>query len=162
VLAQQSTDSGLAGLGMMIIASGLAGSLSAPVWGRLGDRSSRLVMSLAAACAGLLGVGVFALVELAPGLITEPWLFASLFLALAVFHNGVRLGRKVYLVDMATAETRASYVAISNTVIGVAMLGGGFIGVLGDIAGTPVVVLVLGLLALIAALAAWRLPEVSG
>jgi hypothetical protein len=47
-------------------------------------------------------------------------------------------------------------------VIGVAMLGGGFIGVLGDIAGTPVVVLVLGLLALIAALAAWRLPEVSG
>jgi hypothetical protein len=162
VLAQQSTDAGLAGLGMMIIASGLAGSLSAPVWGRLGDRSSRLVMSLAAACAGLLGVGVFALVELAPGLITEPWLFASLFLALAVFHNGVRLGRKVYLVDMATAETRASYVAISNTVIGVAMLGGGFIGVLGDIAGTPVVVLVLGLLSLIAAQAAWRLPEVSG
>ena len=42
------------------------------------------------------------------------------------------------------------------------MLGGGLVGVLGDLFGTPVVVLVLGLVAIGAALAAWRLPEVSG
>ena len=162
VLAQQSSGEGLAGLGMMIIASGLAGSLSSPVWGRLGDRSSRLAMVVAAAAAGVLGVIVFVLIEADARVMSQAWTYGLLFLALAVFHNGVRLGRKVYLVDMATEQTRASYVAISNTVIGVAMIAGGFIGVLGDLAGTPAVILVLGLIALGAALSASRLPEVSG
>ena len=44
LLAQQYTGGSVGGLGMMIIASGLAGSLTAPVWGRLGDRSSRNVI----------------------------------------------------------------------------------------------------------------------
>jgi hypothetical protein len=56
LLAQGRTGGNLGGLGLMIIASGLAGSLSAPVWGRLSDSSSRLVMVLSAASAGALGV----------------------------------------------------------------------------------------------------------
>lgn len=39
--------------------------------------------------------------------------------------GGVRLGRKVYLVDMAGAGQRAAYVAVSNTLIGILMLIGG-------------------------------------
>lgn len=41
LLAQQQSSGGLGGLGLLIIASGVAGSISAPLWGRLGDRSSR-------------------------------------------------------------------------------------------------------------------------
>ena len=76
-------------------------------------------------------------------------------------HSGVRLGRKVYLVDMATQGTRAAYVAVSNSVIGVMMLLGGLIGLLGDWLGVVAVIGLLGVWSLLAAVGALRLPEVS-
>ncbi len=161
LLAQQNTAEGLVGLGMLIIASGIAGSLSSPVWGRLSDYSSRLVMMLAALAAGIQGILLYALVETDSSWIDSAWLYAGLFLTLSVFHGGVRLGRKVYLVDMATADTRAIYVALSNTLIGIAMLAGGVIGVLADVISVQAVILVLALLSLVAALWAWKLPEVT-
>jgi GNAT superfamily N-acetyltransferase len=161
LLAQQQTQGALAGLGLMIIASGLASSLSAPFWGKLGDKSSRLVMVSAAFAAGVLSIMLFVFVEFHGQWLAYPLMHALLFLALTVFHSGVRLGRKVYLVDLATAETRATYVAISNTVIGVAMLLGGAIGVLADVLAVHYVILCLGVLAVIAALYTLRLPEVS-
>ena len=161
LIAQQETGSGLSGLGMLIIASGLAASLSSPFWGYLGDRSSRTVMALAAGGAGLL-----ALVTCGALALDWRWLigdlgFAVIFLLLNIMHGGVRLGRKVYLVDMAHTDNRAAYVAVSNTVIGVMMLVGGVIGFIGELLGAPAVLLLLGLLSLFAAGAALRLPEVS-
>lgn len=161
VLAQVETEGGVSGLGMLVVASGLAGSVSSPVWGRLGDRSSRLVMVLASTVAGLLGILVWTLVATRAPVMGHPLTYAVLFLVLAVAHAGVRLGRKVYLVDLATAETRAAFVAVSNTVMGLAILAVGSIGVLGDLFGTSFVILVLALASLIAAGFAWRLPEVS-
>ncbi|MBK1703024.1 MFS transporter [Halochromatium glycolicum] len=160
LLAQQASGSDLGALGLLIIASGLASTLSAPVWGRLSDRSARLVMVLAAAGAGLLGLITWALIEFQAPLLGG-YGFALLFLLLGVAHAGVRLGRKVYLVDMASSETRAAMVAVSNTVIGVVMLLGGLVGVLGDLYGTAFVILVLGLAALGAVVSALRLKEVS-
>ncbi|MBK5938729.1 MFS transporter [Halochromatium roseum] len=160
LLAQQESGSDLGALGLLIIASGLANSISAPLWGRFSDRSARLVMVAAAALAGLLGILTWALVQFNPN-----WLsglgFAALFLVLGIAHAGVRLGRKVYLVDMASSETRASMVAVSNTVIGVAMLAGGLIGLLGDLYGTAFVILALGIVSIAAALSALSLREVS-
>lgn len=161
LLAQAHTADGLVGLGMLIIASGIAGSLSSPVWGRLSDYSSRLVMVLAALAAGAQGILLYLAVEIGAGWISSPWFYAVLFLTLSVFHGGVRLGRKVYLVDMATADTRAIYVALSNTLIGIAMLAGGVIGVLADVLSVQAVILILALLSLLAAFWAWRLPEVT-
>ena len=161
LLAQQYASNGLSSLGMMIIASGIAASISAPIWGRLGDRSSRWVMVLASLIAGILGVGVFILVEIDHPVMQQPVTYALLYLALIVFHSGVRLGRKVYLVDMASADTRATYVAVSNTVIGVLMLLGGVIGIIADILAIHYVILLLGLLCAGAAIYCWRLPEVS-
>lgn len=161
LIAQQNAASGLFGLGALIVANGLAASLSAPVWGYFGDRSSRSVMAAAAAGAGLLGLLTFAAVSLHWGWATSELGLALIFLALNVMHGGVRLGRKVYLVDMASEETRAAYVAVSNTLIGVLMLAGGLIGLIGDWLGAAAIVLVLGLLSLIAAFYAWTLDEVS-
>jgi hypothetical protein len=76
-------------------------------------------------------------------------------------HGGVRLGRKVYLVDMATAENRAALVAVSNTVIGVFMLAGGLIGLVGEWLGAAGAVLILGFVSLVAAFYISRLPQVS-
>lgn len=161
MLAQQRSSGGVSDLGLLIIASGLASSISAPVWGRLGDWSSRYVMMLASLVAGILGVAVFSLAALDSVLLSYSLFHALLYLILIVVHSGVRLGRKVYLVDLATAETRAAYVAVSNTVIGVAMLIGGLIGILADVWSLHYLILLLGLLGLAAGVSAWRLPEVS-
>ena len=82
------------------------------------------------------------------------WLHAVVFMLLIVMHSGVRLGRKVYLVDMATMENRAMYVAVSNTVIGVAMLALGGIGMLTGFMGVDGVIFLLALLGLVAMIAA--------
>jgi len=161
LLAQQASGGDLSDLGTLIIASGLASSLSAPLWGRLSDRSSRLVMVLSALLAGLLGILTWGLVYLDAGILGHGLGFAGLYLLLGIAHAGVRLGRKVYLVDMASSDTRAAMVAVSNTVIGIAMLAGGLIGVLGDLYGAAAVILLLGVAAVGAGLYALSLREVS-
>ena len=161
LIAQQQGQSGLLGLGALIIANGLAASLSAPFWGYLGDKSSRYVMTLAASGAGVLGVFTFFSITLDWSWATGELGLAVVFMLLNIMHGGVRLGRKVYLVDMADDENRAAYVAVSNTVIGIVMLGGGLIGLIGDKLGAAAIVLLLGLLSLVAALYIGGLPEVS-
>lgn len=161
LLAQQKAEGDLAGLGMMVIASGIAAALSSPIWGALGDRSSRSVMALAAAGAGVLALLVSAAAYTGQTWLAHGWVHAVIFMLLTIMHSGVRLGRKVYLVDMATEKTRAAYVAVSNSVIGVAMLLGGLIGLIGDWLGVVPVIALLGLWSLLAAVESLRLPEVS-
>ncbi len=161
LVAQQQSQADLLGLGALIIANGLATSLSAPFWGYMGDRSSRSVMAIAAAGAGLLGVFTFTAVVLEWSWASGEIGMAAIFLVLNVMHGGVRLGRKIYLVDMADADNRAAYVAVSNTVIGVMMLVGGLVGLMGDWFGAAATLLTLGLLSLLAAIYIMTLPEVS-
>jgi hypothetical protein len=161
LLAQRHSGR-VAGLGLMIIAAGLAVSLSSPLWGRLGDRSSRLVMAVAGAAAGVTGIATGALAAAGAGFMDSVWTWGVLFFFIAAFHNGVRLGRKTYLVDLATRDTRATYVAVSNTVIGAAMIAGGAFGVIADIVNPAMVIGLLGLLALLSSAYILRLPEVSG
>ncbi|QSX32271.1 MFS transporter [Shewanella avicenniae] len=161
LLAQQHVDSALMGLGALIVANGLGTSISAPFWGYLGDRASKQVMILGAIGAGCLGLFTFIGVRA-----QWPWLlneygFALLFMLLNIMHSGVRLGRKVFLVDMATSDTRAAYVAVSNTSIGILMLFGGLIGLLGDWFGANAIVLLLSMSALLSVCYLKRLPNVS-
>lgn len=109
----------------------------------------------------MLGLFTFAAVNFEWGLATSELGLVAIFLVLNVMHGGLRLGRKIYLVDMASGDNRAAYVAVSNTLIGVLMLAGGLIGLIGDWLGAAAIVLVLGLLSLIAGAYSLRLPEVS-
>lgn len=145
----------------MIIASGLAGSLSAPVWGRLADRSSRVVLVWSAVVAGALALALFVLTYSDAAVAQSDYFYAVVFFVIGASHSGVRLGRKTYLVDMARADNRATYVAVSNTLIGLFLLVGAVFGVAADWIGVPAVVLLLGLIALAGATSAWRLPEVE-
>ena len=160
VLAQQESDIGWM-LGVFLLASSLASSLSASFWGWAADTSSRRVMIRGAAMASsvCLVVGVLAL-GLGPGF-GGAWFYPVAFFVLSIAHAGVRLGRKTYLVDMAGGNKRTDYTAVSNTVIGVLLLvTGGFtaaISMISDVA----VILVLGLMGLAGMLSALRLKEVT-
>ncbi|WP_295538348.1 MFS transporter [uncultured Thiohalocapsa sp.] len=161
LLLQRSSDSAITGLGLLIIASGLAAALSAPFWGRLSDHSARWVMVLAAALGGVTGIATWVIGENGLQGPALTWVLAGLFLSVNIAHAGVRISRKVYLVDLASSDNRAAMVAVSNTIIGVAMLLGGVVGVLADIYDTATVIGVLGLGALGVAAYALRLREVS-
>lgn len=117
---------------------------------------------MGAGLAGLLGVTVWTLAFSQSSLLDHDLAHAAVFLLITVAHGGVRLGRKVYLVDMATQRDRAAMVAVSNTVIGVAMLAGGSVGILADLLGPEDVILSLGVMSLAAAVYGLRLKDVSG
>jgi MFS family permease len=148
-------------LGAFIVANGLASSLSATFWGFQADASSRRVIMRAGALAGGLGVAVFLIATFVPPLHEWYWTYPIAFLVLGIAHSGVRIGRKTYLVDMASGNRRTDYVAVSNTVIGVILLLTGAIGALSSILTPASIVLILSLMGLTGTLLGSRLPEVE-
>lgn len=161
MLAHQNTEGALMVLGLFVIADGLASLVSAPVWGRFSDRSSRQVMLIAGAGAGLTGLALVASVRLIPGLAESQWLYPLFFFALAIAHAGVRLGRKTYIVDLAGGNKRTDYVAVSNTTIGVVLLLAGSVGALTSVLPVDAIILILAAMGLIGAWLSHRLPEVT-
>lgn len=157
-LASKESGGAVSQLGALLIATGAAGFVSAAAWGRFSDRSSRKTMAAAASLAAIAGFSTVAVSGISGLPYASLWLTATYFL-LNVAHEGVRVGRKTHLLDIATAENRASYVAVSNTIIGVMLLAGGAFGGLASIAGPAVAVLILSAISLVAAAAALRLKE---
>jgi hypothetical protein len=158
VLAKDAAEASASMLGLLVLAGGVAASISAPIWGRMADVSSRRVLLLSAALAGLLGILLFALdrsVEL------PAWIWPLAFLILAIAHSGVRIGRKTYLVDMAGGNKRTDYVAVSNTAIGILLLVVGGITAALSFLGAEMMILILSLTALLGAGFGLSLPEVE-
>lgn len=122
---QDSIDGGNS-LALFIIVSGFASLISGRIWGKFCDSSSRKVMfvtSLGTCLLCLITCGTIILFTNA-GAIT----FVSLFFILAILHQGARLGRKTYVVDIAEGNKRTDYVTISNTIVGIVLLIIGFLG----------------------------------
>lgn len=156
ILAQQQ-DMSLAGLGYFIAISGLASFVSGTIWGRLADVSSRRVMIYTAWATAVLCV--LAALGVGGGYHLAIWV--GLFFLLSVVHQGVRLGRKTYVVDIAQGNRRTDYVAVGNTLIGVMLL---VIGVLLSALAQfsmLAVLLLFGASAMLAALLGLKLPEVQ-
>lgn len=147
-LAQAALGSPATLFGAFIVASGLASLLSSPFWGRLADRSSRQVMMLGAMLASGTGLAVVAIDTFDGALFEAQWLLPALYFMLTIAHQGARIGRKTYVVDIAAGDQRTDYVAVSNTTVGLVLLGAGVLGAIGAAFSTPLVILVLSLLGL--------------
>jgi MFS family permease len=144
-----------------MIASSAASLSSAYVWGRFSDRSSRLVLMLAATLA-VLANGVAAFLALAmPSVLQGASLLPALLFVLMIAHQGVRLGRSVHVVDMADRDNRATYSAISNSVVGLILLAGGVFGVIAQWLGIGAVLAIFTSMAALAIFAAAGLDDVQ-
>ena len=158
-LAQGYRGSTATLLGSFVAAAGLASLLSAPVWGRFADQSSRKVMVIAALLTSGVGLLTFGVDHLWPKLAGTAWFLPLVYFTLSIAHSGVRVGRKTYVVDLATGNTRTDYVAISNTVIGVLLLLVGSVGALSPIIGNAGLIALLAVMGLAGAILGTTLPE---
>ncbi len=159
ILASGDGGAALEGLGALVLASALAGLLSSYVWGQLADRSSRKVLigtGLAGAASMALTLA-FAAAGLAPTL----WAMPLALFGLMIAHQGVRLGRSTYLVDMTGPDRRAVYTAISNTLIGVILLASGLFGAIAALFGAGATLALFALMALGGAWVAYGLKELG-
>ncbi len=149
-------------LGIFILADGLSALLSAPLLGRLADRDSRFLLQASLLSVFSLLLLVILIMQLSLPDYLDWVLFPLLFFVLGIIHSGVRLGRKTYLIDMAEGNRRTTYVAVSNTLIGLALL------VVGALTGLLALLSIEVALAFFAAcaVAGWglsnQLPDVSG
>ncbi|TYB91046.1 MFS transporter [Oceaniovalibus sp. ACAM 378] len=159
LLGQEAGQGGFDRLGALVLASALASLLSSWGWGRLSDRSSRRVLQLCGLVTALALFGAVAL-HLA-GLSSRLWALPLVLFVLMVAYHGVRQARSTYLVDMAPAELRAPYTAVTNTVIGVILLGSGIFGALASLAGVMVTLVVFAVMALAAVWIGQGLNEVE-
>lgn len=160
MLSAASGRTALDQLGPLVIASTAASVMASYVWGRLSDRSSRQTLM----AAGALGAVIFAVVG-AVGLVLNG-LGGTLGAAAAIFaaqiaYEGVRAGRKLHLTDMAEEAFRARYTALSNTLIGLALLAGGLFGLAADRFGQAPVLLAFAVIAALGAGLAAGLEEVQ-
>lgn len=162
VVLARDVESGFGMLGAFLVANGLASSLSAGVWGRMSDASSRQVLIRAALLASLLGPLVIAVDRWAnlPDAL-HAWLFPLAFFVLGIAHAGVRVGRKTYVLDMAGGNKRTDYVSVGNSVIGLILLATGLFGLLSGLIGAAGMLLLLSAIGLLGALLATTLPEVQ-
>ena len=161
VLAQKYLGNESDILALFIIANGIASVISAPVWGKMADYSSKGVMVKAAIITSGLGIVAFAVITWIPVLRNSNWFYPVAFFILGIAHSGVRLGRKTYVVDLAGGNKRTDYVAVSNTVIGFILLITGGISALASLISPEGVILVLSLFGIAGAFTGSKLPEVE-
>ena len=148
-------------LGLFIIANGVASIISAPVWGKMADKSSKRVMTYSAVLTASLGLLIVAIIQFLPSFRDQVWLYPVAFFVLGIAHQGVRLGRKTYIVDMAEGNRRTDYVAVSNTLIGFILLITGGISALASLISVEGIIAVLSILGILGAIKSATLPNVE-
>ncbi len=159
ILARQSSgENSVLNLGIFIIAAGVADYISGITWGRFADRSSRGVLMVTAFSTALLCGLTSVLASVGDAI--HIWLALILFFLLSVTHQGVRLGRKTYVVDLASGNRRTDYVAVGNSVIGAMLLVVGVIGAVIAQVSVPAVLAFFAFSSLLALIISRRLAEV--
>jgi hypothetical protein len=160
MLSSAQGDSALDQLGPMVMASTAAAVLSSYIWGRLSDHSSRQTLMLAGSLASV-ALLVTGLAGWAFGGLGGAWGAGLAIFAAQIAYEGVRAGRKLHLTDMAEDDFRARYTALSNTLIGLALMAGGLFGLAADRFGPAPLLMVFAVISLTGALIASRLDEVQ-
>lgn len=162
-LLASTADGGRAidSLGSFVIASSIATIVGGRLWGTLSDRSSRRVLVGAATAATVLFVVAASGSWFAPDILARELVAAVLLFLVVLAYQGVRLGRATHLVDMADADTRSVYTAVSNTVVGAVILATAGFGWISESAGLTWVFVMFATASAAAVVVAIGLDEVQ-
>lgn len=160
VVLAAAGETGFFGLGIFVIAQGVARMIGGRYFGILADRSSRRLMANGALTAALLITAILLLDQFS-ALRGSVWLYGSGFFLLALIHTGVRVGRKTYIIDMAEPEQVANYVAVSNTAMGILLFFTGAVNAALALLGADIALGFLAALGLTGFFVARSMPEVS-
>ena len=107
--------------------------------------------------AGCLGIGLIVVSNIWDQLPT--FIFIVSFFLLAIIHQGIRLGRQTYIIDLAQGDTRTQHVAISNSIIGFCILLLGGLGAIISLFSVSVIISILSICAFAVAFAGTRLAD---
>jgi len=159
VTLQSKSGSSVTGLGLFVVASGLASLIGGRVSGALSDKSSKNTLS---------GAALFAVVLLVLTIVLAIFWDASLyywlpvaFFGISVAHAAIRVARSTYVVDMAEGDMRTRYVSVSNTLMGLILLAIGALTSVLSLLGALWALAALAALGVTGSLMAARLPDVS-
>ncbi len=161
VLAHQEMNAAISMLALFMAASGAGSLVSGRFWGRFADVSSRKVMVRAGLLSALVGLIIFAIGILRSDWLAHMWVLPLLYFVLSIAHQGVRLGRKTYVVNLGEGNRRTDYVSVGNTLIGMMLLVTGFISLLEPLIGASGIILILSIMGLLGSWMSLRLPEVE-
>jgi len=146
LLAQSEVGNIVSQLGALVITSSFSTFVSGRIWGKLSDRSTRAVLAFSGLTGGFILLVAFFTAQ--TDLLNTFWYLPLILFVLMTSYQGVRIARSIHLVNLATEETRATYTALSNTIIGIVLLGTSLFGVLAKFIGIQPVVFVLALMSL--------------
>jgi MFS family permease len=132
IYGKEITGASFSGLGLLVIASGIAGFVSSPFWGKFADRSSRKMM-IVVAILGILNIALVMGFDFLDASYQSIILFSPLVLINMMVHGGARLSRKTYLADYAPEDERPLYISLSNTFIGLFTIIAAGIGLIAEL-----------------------------
>ena len=158
--ARELTGTGASSLGFFVVASSLAMVVSSPFWGRFADKKSHIVLILGGFIGAFAGILALVFGWLPEYFHRDIW-FAFVFFFAGFGQAAVRLGRKTYLVDATPERDRPTYVALSNTIVGLFTLVGASLGFIADAAGLQILIMVLVFIILCGTALSLTLPESS-
>lgn len=148
------------GVGMFMLASGLARFIGGKVSGKLSDISSRNVMSYGSLAASIILLLTVAAACLMSGTALMIVLGLSFFLV-TLCHVAVRVARKTYVVDMAEGDERTRIVGAANTLMGFFLLVTGAISGALTLFGTHIAIIFLAVMGLVGTFMAKNMKDVS-
>lgn len=148
------------GVGLFMLASGLAGFLGGRISGKLSDISSRNVMSYGSLAASIIVVLTVVATYFLTGTALVITLGISFFL-ISLAHVAVRVARKTYVVDMAEGDERTRIVGAANTLMGIFLLLTGAISGGLAVFGANVALIFLAATGLLGTLMAKKMKDVS-
>ncbi len=122
ILSRAKAGTNLGSLGVLVVISGIATMLASPFWGRYADHSSRNVMRDSGLLVAVICLLTTAFTFLPSYLSNTVWPYAFSYAAVVIGETGIGIGRKTYIVNMGDGESRALYIALSNTITGILVL----------------------------------------
>ncbi|MFD1261630.1 MFS transporter [Entomomonas asaccharolytica] len=161
ILGRNHSGANLGSLGILVLISGIATMLASPFWGKYADHSSRNVMRDSGLIVAVICFMITLFGYLPESLSSTVWPYAFAYGFVVIGETGIGIGRKTYIINMGDGESRALYIALSNTITGILVLIlGSILAALSSWTSLDVVLMTLAVGCIIGAWSAQKLQNI--